>query len=183
MNDADKSVGVSHGLVGPVEDDRIIGPSEAAKLLGVTLKTLRIWEDEGSIPCVRTPGNHRRFSYLEVKRFIDRKKEWSHLEKICAVDMKKKIFGEKSIDFGLCTVSMTKINDVFVLDIMPNECLPSREYVEGATVSFQPTEYNITSFLFMSKNADEVRKAKENKKPIMVFTGVAKGQGIGPVWQ
>jgi excisionase family DNA binding protein len=40
--------------------------SEAAKRLSVHPKTLRRWADEGDIPCMLTPGGHRRFAMSDV---------------------------------------------------------------------------------------------------------------------
>ena len=34
---------------------------EASDLLGVSIKTLRRWEEQGKISSIRTPGGHRRF--------------------------------------------------------------------------------------------------------------------------
>jgi len=39
----------------------MISIKEACKVLGVTPKTLRLWEKEGKIKSVRTSGNHRRY--------------------------------------------------------------------------------------------------------------------------
>jgi excisionase family DNA binding protein len=40
--------------------------SEASALLGVHPTTLRRWADSGNIPCLRTPGGHRRFRTADV---------------------------------------------------------------------------------------------------------------------
>jgi excisionase family DNA binding protein len=45
---------------------------EAAELLGVTPKTLRLWEKEGKIKSIRTEGGHRRYA---VSDLIGTKKE------------------------------------------------------------------------------------------------------------
>jgi putative resolvase len=39
----------------------MISINEAADLLGVTAKTLRLWEKEGKIKSIRTEGGHRRY--------------------------------------------------------------------------------------------------------------------------
>jgi excisionase family DNA binding protein len=44
----------------------MISISEASKLLGVTEKTLRIWEKEGKIISKRTEGGHRRYEISEL---------------------------------------------------------------------------------------------------------------------
>jgi excisionase family DNA binding protein len=40
--------------------------SEASELLGVHPSTLRRWADSGGIPCLRTPGGHRRFQATDL---------------------------------------------------------------------------------------------------------------------
>jgi excisionase family DNA binding protein len=40
--------------------------SDASALLGVHPTTLRRWADSGDIPCLRTPGGHRRFRTAEL---------------------------------------------------------------------------------------------------------------------
>ena len=44
----------------------MIGIKEAAKLLGVTPKTLRLWEKQGKITSHRTEGQHRRYVVSEL---------------------------------------------------------------------------------------------------------------------
>lgn len=39
---------------------------EATKLLGVTPKTLRLWEKDGKIKSVRTSGGHRRYNVADL---------------------------------------------------------------------------------------------------------------------
>lgn len=41
---------------------------EAARLLGVTVETVRRWERAGRIQAQRTPGGQRRFPVSEVER-------------------------------------------------------------------------------------------------------------------
>lgn len=43
---------------------------EAAALLGVSVKTLRRWEDKGYLSSVRTPSNQRRFRRAEVEALL-----------------------------------------------------------------------------------------------------------------
>jgi putative resolvase len=42
--------------------------SKASKILGVTTKTLRNWDDAGKIKTIRTEGNHRRIPVEEIDR-------------------------------------------------------------------------------------------------------------------
>lgn len=43
--------------------------SKASKVLGVTTKTLRNWDEAGKIQTVRTSGNHRRIPIEELEKF------------------------------------------------------------------------------------------------------------------
>ena len=43
----------------------------AAKVLGVCVKTLRRWGALGKISCVRTSGDHRRFSHRELLKILN----------------------------------------------------------------------------------------------------------------
>ena len=52
----------------------MISMKEAAKLLGVTPKTLRTWEKDGKIKSTRTAGGHRRYNVTDL---IGNKKEGS----------------------------------------------------------------------------------------------------------
>jgi excisionase family DNA binding protein len=45
--------------------------SEAAALLGVSVKTVRRWEDKGYLSAVRTPSGHRRFRRAEVEALLN----------------------------------------------------------------------------------------------------------------
>jgi excisionase family DNA binding protein len=53
-----------------LEDVEWIGPLEAAALLGVGVALLREWADAGDLPCLRTPGGHRRFRRSDVEELI-----------------------------------------------------------------------------------------------------------------
>jgi excisionase family DNA binding protein len=43
---------------------------EAAERLSVHPKTLRRWADDGNIPCMLTPGGHRRFATTDVSELM-----------------------------------------------------------------------------------------------------------------
>lgn len=44
--------------------------SQAARLLGVTPKTLRVWEQQSKIHPVHTPGNQRRYPQAEIDQLL-----------------------------------------------------------------------------------------------------------------
>lgn len=47
--------------------------SEASDMLGVHPTTVRRWADAGSIPCLRTPGGHRRFRTEDLVAWMEGK--------------------------------------------------------------------------------------------------------------
>jgi excisionase family DNA binding protein len=44
--------------------------SEAARVLGVSLSTVRRWSDSGTLPSYRTPGGQRRYSRAQLEDFL-----------------------------------------------------------------------------------------------------------------
>ena len=44
-------------------DMKILKSGEMAKLLGISIKTLQRWDNEGSLPAKRTPKGHRYYTY------------------------------------------------------------------------------------------------------------------------
>jgi excisionase family DNA binding protein len=59
-----------------MEHDTQAGPrlglsiSDAAKLLGVSLSTVRRWSDAGVLPSYRTPGGQRRYNREQLDAFL-----------------------------------------------------------------------------------------------------------------
>jgi DNA-binding transcriptional MerR regulator len=52
----------------------LISISKASKILGVTPKTLRIWEKEKKIKVIYTPNGHRRYDYnYIINNFLNEK--------------------------------------------------------------------------------------------------------------
>lgn len=50
--------------------EELVSPRQAAKMLGVCIVTLRNWEKDGKIQCVKTLGNHRRFLLSEIQKLL-----------------------------------------------------------------------------------------------------------------
>lgn len=50
--------------------DHLLSPSEAAKFLGVTPETVRIWTRKGKLPFVWVPRGKTRWRKLEMKTLI-----------------------------------------------------------------------------------------------------------------
>ena len=45
---------------------------QAAKFLGVAQSTMRKWADKQIVPCIKTPGDHRRFLRRDLEAFLER---------------------------------------------------------------------------------------------------------------
>ena len=50
---------------------RLLTPGEVARRMGVSVSTLRRWEDRGLIDAHRTAGRHRRYEAGEVDALAD----------------------------------------------------------------------------------------------------------------
>lgn len=53
-----------------IMENELIKIGDAAKLFGVTPRTLRRWEKTGKIKSIRTLGKHRRYKVSEIKLLI-----------------------------------------------------------------------------------------------------------------
>lgn len=51
-------------------EESLISISEASQILGVSEAALRQWTGEGKIKAFITPGGHRRYSKVELKKFM-----------------------------------------------------------------------------------------------------------------
>ena len=56
--------------VKPVADAGLLTIRQAAELLGVHPLTLRNWSEKGAVPCLRTPGGHRRYRPQDLQRML-----------------------------------------------------------------------------------------------------------------
>lgn len=52
--------------IGTKPEPKLLTPSEAAALLGVTSDRVRGLANLGRLPCIRTAGGHRRYDVAEV---------------------------------------------------------------------------------------------------------------------
>lgn len=52
--------------------DRLMSTSEVAQILGVSHATIKRWTDDGTLPCFRSPGGHRKFRDRDIREFVSR---------------------------------------------------------------------------------------------------------------
>jgi excisionase family DNA binding protein len=52
------------------QEGKLLSVTEAAKLLGVNVKTLRAWADRGFLPHIRTPTKYRLFERSALEEFM-----------------------------------------------------------------------------------------------------------------
>jgi excisionase family DNA binding protein len=55
----------------PPDAERLLTPSEVAKMFRVVPKTVTRWAQAGKISSIRTLGGHRRFREAEVRRLLE----------------------------------------------------------------------------------------------------------------
>lgn len=49
---------------------RLLKPIEVAAMFGVSSKTVKRWVQTGKLPCIRTPGGHRRYRQSDVEELL-----------------------------------------------------------------------------------------------------------------
>lgn len=67
--------------------DKLVNVSQAAEMLGVSTKIMRIWDNEGKVEAVRTAGGHRRYRLSEIEKLQGIKHEEvkkPDQEKVCS---------------------------------------------------------------------------------------------------
>ena len=55
------------------EREQYVRLSEAATMLGVSVQTLRVWNNNDKIKMIRTVGNQRRVPVSEIERVLNLK--------------------------------------------------------------------------------------------------------------
>jgi excisionase family DNA binding protein len=87
--------------------DEFLTSADVAKLLGVGPTSVKRWADSGLLPCLRTPGKHRRFAREEVERFRLRQRE-VHAPDPAQIDAWLRLIGE---DCGPYEVHSAMLHD------------------------------------------------------------------------
>lgn len=54
-----------------VQEDKLLTPSEVARLFRVDPKTVTRWAHSGKLASITTPGGHKRFRESVVRKFLE----------------------------------------------------------------------------------------------------------------
>ena len=79
--------------------DKLYSISKAAEILGVTPKTLRVWDKENKLKPVLTSGGHRRYRESDINKIIGIEQTSKTKQEICATyarvsSQKQKVSGD-----------------------------------------------------------------------------------------
>jgi putative resolvase len=79
--------------------DKLYSISKAAEILGVTPKTLRVWDKENKLKPILTSGGHRRYRESDINKIIGIEQTFDTKQEICATyarvsSQKQKISGD-----------------------------------------------------------------------------------------
>lgn len=96
--------------------------SDAAQRLGVTKKTLQVWDNDGKLTALRTAGGHRRYRQSDVDKLQGLETEESNLNSVCVYcrvssqDQKQKgdLDRQKARLLEYCVKKEYKVNFVLV---------------------------------------------------------------------
>ena len=53
-----------------MEQNQLLTMAEVADIFRVSKQAIRTWTNSGKLPCIRTPGGHRRFRREDVEKMI-----------------------------------------------------------------------------------------------------------------
>ena len=79
--------------------DKLYNISKAAEILGVTPKTLRVWDKENKLKPILTSGGHRRYRESEINKIIGIEQTSNAKQEVCATyarvsSQKQKVSGD-----------------------------------------------------------------------------------------
>jgi excisionase family DNA binding protein len=52
-------------------EEKMLMPSETARMFGVAEQTLARWARAGKVPSIKTPGGHRRYREAEIRALLE----------------------------------------------------------------------------------------------------------------
>lgn len=56
-------------------NEKLYSPKEASKILGIHIRTLQRWDNEGVLKVIRTPNNRRKIPQSEIDRLLNKSNE------------------------------------------------------------------------------------------------------------
>lgn len=102
--------------------EKIYSPQQACELLGIHIRTLQKWDNEGKIKAIRTPSGRRKIPQSEIDRLLDRNKEDNSEFKSVAIyarvsshEQKTKGDLERQIGAIMMTVASKKYKQVITI--------------------------------------------------------------------
>ena len=63
-----------------METEKLLTIGQVSVQLNVAIKTLRLWDKQGKLLAIRTPGNHRMYKESDIKKFIGIDRETELIE-------------------------------------------------------------------------------------------------------
>lgn len=102
--------------------EKLVSIKKAAELMGVGKSTLRLWDDTGKFPALRTPGGFRRYRMSDIQKFQGVQNEENHRPDTAAVylrvsshDQKKKgdLERQKGRVLNHCVVNNYRVAHIF----------------------------------------------------------------------
>jgi len=61
---------IDDGLEKPTADSEVVSTSEAARQLGVSVRTIQLWVESGKLDAWKTAGNHRRVYQYSIDDYL-----------------------------------------------------------------------------------------------------------------
>ena len=61
---------IMHAMTNEAAQEEVCSTREAAEILGVSLRTIQLWVENGSLKAWKTPGGHRRVSRKSVNELL-----------------------------------------------------------------------------------------------------------------
>jgi len=78
--------------------DRLVSISKAAKILGVSVMTLRRWDEDGRLVSIKTEGGHRRYDISKIRPELVRKFEFNEDRKTIAYARASNQMGKEDLE-------------------------------------------------------------------------------------
>ena len=71
----DEQVGRGAAITPEFATEHTLTPGDVAAIFNVRPKTVSRWADAGELPCITTPGGHRRFRQRDVAALLNEASE------------------------------------------------------------------------------------------------------------